>query len=117
VQGRSKEKLICSFCRKNAQQVQGLVAGPGVYICDVCIKLCNRALKGKKLPHFVGWGGLSDEALVMALRPAGMTVANVEASIREQVDELRRRGVSWARIGEGLGITRQAAQQRFGRSG
>lgn len=35
------EKLICSFCGKSQDMVRKLVAGPGVYICDECIELCN----------------------------------------------------------------------------
>lgn len=35
------EKLYCSFCGKSQEEVKKLVAGPGVYICDECIDLCN----------------------------------------------------------------------------
>lgn len=35
------EKLFCSFCGKSQEDVKKLVAGPGVYICDECIDLCN----------------------------------------------------------------------------
>ena len=35
------EQLKCSFCGKNQRQVRKLIAGPGVYICDECIDLCN----------------------------------------------------------------------------
>ncbi len=35
------DKLSCSFCGKNQEIVKKLVAGPGVYICDECIELCN----------------------------------------------------------------------------
>ena len=34
-------QLRCSFCGKTQDQVRRLVAGPGVYICDECISLCN----------------------------------------------------------------------------
>ncbi len=37
----SGEKLSCSFCGKSQEIVKKLVAGPGVYICDECIELCN----------------------------------------------------------------------------
>lgn len=37
----SRETLICSFCGKTQRQVKKLIAGPGVYICDECIGLCN----------------------------------------------------------------------------
>jgi len=36
-----KDQLKCSFCGKTQDQVRKLVAGPGVYICDECIELCN----------------------------------------------------------------------------
>ncbi len=36
--------LICSFCGKNQDEVRKLVAGPGVYICDECVELCNDIL-------------------------------------------------------------------------
>lgn len=35
------DKLVCSFCGKPQDMVRKLVAGPGVYICDECIELCN----------------------------------------------------------------------------
>ena len=35
------DKLSCSFCGKSQDIVKKLVAGPGVYICDECIELCN----------------------------------------------------------------------------
>ncbi len=37
----SNEHLLCSFCGKSQRQVKKLIAGPGVYICDECIDLCN----------------------------------------------------------------------------
>jgi hypothetical protein len=37
----SKRKLCCSFCGKDHTQVAKLVAGPGVYICDACVSLCQ----------------------------------------------------------------------------
>lgn len=40
----SKEKLHCSFCGRAQDQVKRLVAGPGVYICDECIGLCNEII-------------------------------------------------------------------------
>ena len=36
--------LKCSFCCKSQDQVRKLIAGPGVYICDECIDLCNEIL-------------------------------------------------------------------------
>ncbi|MCL1917128.1 MAG: ATP-dependent Clp protease ATP-binding subunit ClpX [Peptococcaceae bacterium] len=40
-----KTQLKCSFCGKNQDEVKKLVAGPGVYICDECIELCNEIIE------------------------------------------------------------------------
>ncbi len=39
------EQLLCSFCGKTQRQVRKLIAGPGVYICDECIDLCNEIIE------------------------------------------------------------------------
>ena len=41
----SNEQLLCSFCGKSQRQVKKLIAGPGVYICDECIDLCNEIIE------------------------------------------------------------------------
>jgi ATP-dependent Clp protease ATP-binding subunit ClpX len=43
--GEDKGQLKCSFCGKFQDQVKRLVAGPGVYICDECIELCNEIIE------------------------------------------------------------------------
>nr|WP_092068841.1 ATP-dependent Clp protease ATP-binding subunit ClpX [Dendrosporobacter quercicolus]NSL47246.1 ATP-dependent Clp protease ATP-binding subunit ClpX [Dendrosporobacter quercicolus DSM 1736]SDL82084.1 ATP-dependent Clp protease ATP-binding subunit ClpX [Dendrosporobacter quercicolus] len=43
--GDDKGQLKCSFCGKLQEQVKKLVAGPGVYICDECIELCNEIIE------------------------------------------------------------------------
>lgn len=45
-----KGQLKCSFCGKSQEQVRKLVAGPGVYICDECIELCNEIVE-EELGH------------------------------------------------------------------
>ncbi len=45
--GDEKGQLKCSFCGKTQEQVRKLVAGPGVYICDECIELCNEIIAEK----------------------------------------------------------------------
>ncbi|MGE4426019.1 MAG: ATP-dependent Clp protease ATP-binding subunit ClpX, partial [Solirubrobacteraceae bacterium] len=42
--GDNGEQLLCSFCGKSQRQVKKLIAGPGVYICDECIELCNEII-------------------------------------------------------------------------
>lgn len=54
--GKNNNNLVCSFCGKTQDDVKKLVAGPGVYICDECVDLCNDILteelddSGKKSP-------------------------------------------------------------------
>jgi ATP-dependent Clp protease ATP-binding subunit ClpX len=46
----TNEQLLCSFCGKSQRQVKKLIAGPGVYICDECIDLCNEIID-EELAH------------------------------------------------------------------
>ncbi|MCA0252061.1 MAG: ATP-dependent Clp protease ATP-binding subunit ClpX [Actinobacteria bacterium] len=43
--GETSDLLKCSFCGKSQKQVRKLIAGPGVYICDECIDLCNEIIE------------------------------------------------------------------------
>jgi ATP-dependent Clp protease ATP-binding subunit ClpX len=43
--GDEKGQLKCSFCGKSQERVRKLIAGPGVYICDECIALCNEVIQ------------------------------------------------------------------------
>lgn len=46
----TNELLKCSFCGKSQKQVKKLIAGPGVYICDECIDLCNEIIEEELTP-------------------------------------------------------------------
>jgi len=48
--------LKCSFCGKSQDQVRKLIAGPGVYICDECIDLCNEILDEELVDGHSGGG-------------------------------------------------------------
>ncbi len=41
MESSDNQKLTCSFCGKNQEDVKKLIAGPSVYICDECVDLCN----------------------------------------------------------------------------
>ncbi len=43
--------LRCSFCGKGQREVKKLIAGPGVYICDRCVLLCNKIIKESEVQH------------------------------------------------------------------
>ena len=46
--GKTDDNLFCSFCGKNQKEVQKLIAGPAVYICDECIQLCSEIIEEEK---------------------------------------------------------------------
>jgi ATP-dependent Clp protease ATP-binding subunit ClpX len=46
--GNVNDNLFCSFCGKNQKEVQKLIAGPAVYICDECIQLCSEIIEEEK---------------------------------------------------------------------
>jgi hypothetical protein len=105
--------LYCSFCRKDQHHVSKLVAGPSVHICDACIALSYRAARGKRIPRFPGWESLTNEQLLATLPAAAAAVDAAQQTLRDHVALLRERDMSWERIGEALGISRQAAWERF----
>lgn len=106
--------LSCSFCTKSQDDVEKLIAGPGVYICDKCVDLCANIIANEKSPGRVPeWSELSDDQMLAKLPRIAGTVAQVEGAMDEWVGELRRRGVTWVRIGEKLSMTRQSAWERF----
>ena len=105
--------LTCSFCRKEQQHVGTFVAGPGVHICDACVALCSRLLTGKPTAAFAGWKKLTDDEMLATLPAASAAVDFAAEKLQEHVDMLRKRGVSWERIAGALGVSRQAAWERF----
>ena len=122
---------MCSFCGKDQHEAHRLVAGPGVYICNECVDLCNqiiagelearkpgdagapRANRGEPPPMLKAWDSLSDEELLSEMVKAHAAHDNVDRGVALHVKALRVRGVSWARIGDALGMTRQSAWERF----
>ena len=117
------EALRCSFCGKSQHKVVRLVAGPGVYICNECVDLCNQVNAMTELARRTGgddppttlkaWDSLSDEELLAEMVRAHAAHENVNRAVAHHVAALRARGISWAHIGEALGMTRQSAWERF----
>ena len=117
--------LRCSFCGKSQHEVTKLVAGPGVFICDKCVDLSSQIIaqemrnKGASAdgsdspPNLRAWDDLSDDELLAEMVRAHAAHRNVDAAVARHVRALRDRDVTWARIGEALGMTRQSAWERF----
>ncbi len=47
---QTKPELCCSFCGKSPEQVNLLIAGPGVFICNKCVDICNQIISGEIPP-------------------------------------------------------------------
>lgn len=122
--------LRCSFCGKHQEEIKKLIAGPGVYICDECVDLCNQIIGEElsaievrrrvagtaspdpaKIPSDLG--ALDDAQLIELMVRIHASHAGVDQTVQRVVAALRARSVSWARIGEALGMTRQSAWERF----
>jgi hypothetical protein len=105
--------LCCSFCNKDKDTVAKLVAGPGVYICNECVGLCTLIIAEEPAPEFGAWNERPDDELLTGLAKVQGVVSQADAAVHDYVDVLRGRGISWTRIGEALGVTKQAAWERF----
>jgi ATP-dependent protease Clp ATPase subunit len=105
-----RKVLFCSFCGKDSKSVKSLIQGPSAFICNECVAVCNKVLRGTRIPGFPGWDELSDEQLLGMLRSSWEAEST---ALKIQIDALRKRKVGWATIGKVLGVSRQAAWQRF----
>jgi hypothetical protein len=113
-----QENIACSFCRKPPDAVAKLVAGPGVFICNECVGLCTEliALPSEQpaQDQVASWEQkMSDEDLLQHLPRVAAAAAQVEQQLTGWVRKARGRGITWTRIGESLGMTRQSAWERF----
>ena len=94
-----------------------MVAGPGVYICNECVDLCGQIFAAgtksdvdAEIPY---WQAMTDEQMLEHLPRVASVATAVEDNLRVWVQRLRDRGVSWARIGQAMGMARQSAWERF----
>lgn len=111
----------CSFCGKQQSQQRRLVAGPGVVICNECVSLCTEILEQEGAatvvqlePHSVeAMVNLPDEVLPEGLRQRAFGMHAAQGQMQAAVTILRRRGITWAKIAEALGVSRQSAWERY----
>jgi hypothetical protein len=117
--GKAALQVNCSFCTKPSSAVAKVIAGPGVYICNECIQLCNDILEEQQQASSAGTQlpareeAMTDEEILALLPRIASVSEQTDASLQRLVTVLRGRGVTWARIGAALQITRQSAWERF----
>ena len=107
----------CSFCTKSADDVDTLVAGAGVFICNECVDVCALVIAEKHTrgpaPRVPLWDQIDDQTLLEHLPRIEAVRDQVDDDLRAWVAEARRRELSWDRIGSALGLKRQSAWERF----
>jgi ribosomal protein L37AE/L43A len=110
----------CSFCGKPSTAVQRLVAGPGVYICNECVKLSATIIEdaGQSTPEQRSqwrsqyYDRSTDD--ILAMLPALMRSADlVEHELAGWVGRLRERGTGWPAIAAATGLDSDVARRRF----
>jgi hypothetical protein len=110
----------CSFCLKSEDDVKYLIAGPGnIFICEECVSFCNwvldeynagrtidfsKARRGERLPT---------ERLLSQLRSIDETLQGKGTQLQFAVETLRSRKISWGRIAQAMGMSRQSTCERF----
>ncbi len=105
--------LFCSFCGKSKDAVKTLIAGPTVFICNECVAVCTKFISGEASPEQTDWDKCSDEFLLEQL-PRTSAIADAASDhLASHVATLRKREVTWEAIGRALGVSRQAAWERF----
>ena len=109
------KRLHCSFCGKSQVDVEKLIAGPFVFICNECVALCDDIVAGKPLPNHSSFKPLErpSEELMSLMGSVDFMADRSRDFLQQIVDTLRAREVSWADIGEWLGVSRQSAWERF----
>ena len=116
-----KHLYRCSFCGKAQTDVKTLVAGPGVFICDECVQLCQAIIHRRPAtptpqqePNSLLPDNAATETLLKTLSGYNGAFEVIDTGMQDIVDILREREVSWAIIGQTLAVSRQAAWKRFG---
>ena len=112
--------MRCSFCGKDKHAVAKLIAGPGVYICDECVDLSDQILaterglaRSQPVPELGSPNKQSDDELLASLARIQAVASQADAALHDHVGSLRDRGISWTRIGAAIGVSKQAAWERF----
>ena len=114
--GRKLPDLLhCSFCAKSQRDVEKLIAGPYIFICNECVALCDKIIAGAYRPGGGSFKPLErpSEELLALMGSVNYAADGARDFLQQVVDTLRGRDVSWQAIADKLGVSRQSAWERF----
>lgn len=110
------ERKSCSFCGVRGEKGMRFAGGLGAMICEPCVQhfhellgSAERVSKAARPP----WEAMTDAELLSKIPLISANADQVSEFLVEWVDLARERKISWAEIGKALGISRQAAWERF----
>ncbi len=111
----------CSFCGNRGTDDTRFASGLGALMCLPCLESYTSKLAAPENAgqSIVGWSheSMTDPELLGRLPLIAATSAQVDRYLRESVGDIRDRRLSYAEIGKALGVSRQAAWERFSRAG
>lgn len=117
----AREGRICSFCGAPGGPGLQLIGGLGAQVCVTCIDdfhdIAHDPVKTAAAKGSFPWDTMSDTEVLATLPRIMASAEQNTAFAHEWVDLLRERNISWAEIGRTLGVSRQAAWERFARKG
>jgi hypothetical protein len=111
---------MCSFCGREDAHGTQFSGDLGALICSECVERYHRILTGPSVDVSTvtadPWQDVSTEQLLATLPLISRSSAQTSDFLITSVGVLRSRKASWAKIGRSLGVSRQAAWERFHRN-
>lgn len=110
------ERKICSFCGRAGTRDNRLAGGLGAMICRGCLEHFHAMVHSpEQVAQASGpvWDSMTDAELLDTLPLILRSAAQNTEFVSDWVGLIRDRGISWAQIGKVLGVSRQAAWERF----
>ena len=110
------ERKCCSFCGQRGTKGMLFAGGLGAMMCQSCVDHYHDMFASgprRQAAFEPPWESMSDAELLSKLPLIAQTADQVDDFLVEWVELARSRKLSWAEIGKAMGISRQAAWERF----
>lgn len=106
----------CSFCGKAGKRGDRFAGGLGAMVCETCVGHFHDMFASSRRTEEASeppWDRMTDAELLAAIPEIARTADQVDEFLVEWVELARSRKISWAQIGKAMGVSRQAAWERF----